>query len=200
MAEEINEDLDNLIEKIEHEIREVSIYFELYLGLFGSQQNLKTINQSSPNVFLCFKQSLIDMCIIKLCRLFDPARQRNFENISLDLLIESLDDDREIQSRLREKKNEMDVHMVQIKPYRNKRLGHNDRITHEEDRLREISNRSIDTVINLLQEFVNIIRLNKYKYEVHIVNLDYPLGDGPDRLMRLLQKGIDANRSELDNA
>jgi|GEM_PF-5872417 hypothetical protein len=196
----MNEEFDKLIDKVEKEIAGASIHFELFLSLFGSQENLTIVNQSAPNVFICFKQALIDTSIIKLCRLLDPAGRGRNRNIGIHMLIELFDDEPDFQEHLKGKGNEIEAHVAKLRAYRHKRIAHNDFETHTEIRHDVIGNTHIDSALNALQEFVNIIRIAKYGREVHILNQEYPLRDGPDRLMRLLRKGIDANQSELDNA
>lgn len=196
----MNEEFDKLINKVEKEIASASIHFELFLNLFGSQENLSVVNQSAPNVFILIKQALIDTSIIKLCRLLDPAERGRNRNIGIHMLIEYFDDEPKLQEHLREKENEIEAHVAELRSYRHKRIAHNDLETHTESRHDVIGNKHINFALNTLQDFVNIIRSEKYGHEVHILNQEYPLGDGPDRLMRLLRKGIGANQSELDNA
>lgn len=196
----MKKEFNNIIDKVEKEIADASIHFELFLRLFGSQENLRAINQSAPNVFMCFRQSLIDTTVIKLCRLLDPAEKGRNRNIGIHMLVENFEGETEFQEHLRQKAHEIEAHVEELKPYRHKRLAHNDFRTHTESRHDVIGNKHIDSAINALQEFVNLIRIKKYGHEVHILNQGYPLKDGPDRLIRLLKKGIDANQSELKNA
>ncbi|MEM1223900.1 MAG: hypothetical protein AAGH40_14200 [Verrucomicrobiota bacterium] len=190
----MNKEFDTIIDKVEKEIAEASIHFELFLSLFGSLENLQVVNKSAPNVFLCFKQTLVDSSIIKLCRLLDPAEKGKNKNIGIDLLIDYFDDEPEFQELLKEKRKAVEAHVTELRPYRHKRLAHNDLETHQENRHDIIGNRFIDAALNELQDLVNIIRNKKYGFEVHILNQEYPLQDGPERLMKLLRRGIDANQ------
>jgi len=196
----MTEELDTIIDKVEKEVTEASIHFELFLSLFGSQENLQVVYQSAPNVFLCFKQTLIDSAVIKLCRLLDSAEKGKYRNIGIDLLVDHFCEEKDFQGILKKQKEVIERHVAQLKLYRHKRLAHNDLETHQENRHDIIFNRSIDAALNELRDFVNIIRKEKYGYTCQILKQEYPLRDGPERLMGLIRKGIDANQAELDNA
>ena len=189
----MNKRAKEILEKIENQIRNASIRFELVLRLFGSEENLSIINKSAPNVFLIFHAVLMEAVVIGLNRLCDPAmdRQGN-QNLSIEILRESLQiTDHELQEKLLQLEFAIKVEVKKLNPFRNKRIAHNDLDTHIEDLHRSIDNNAINESLTLLQEYVNTICLHYENYSVHILNPPYPSGDGPNRLLLLLRKAME---------
>ena len=182
-----------ILEKIENQIRNASIRFELVLRLFGSEDNLSIINKSAPNVFLIFHAVLLEAVVIGLNRLCDPAKDRQGnQNLSIETLRESLQiTDHELQEKLLQLECAIKVEVKKLNPFRNKRISHNDLDTHIEDLHRSIDNNAINESLTLLQEYVNTICLHYENYSVHILNPPYPSGDGPNRLLSLLRKAME---------
>jgi len=189
----MNERAKEILEKIENQIRNASIRFELVLSLFGSEKNLSIINKSAPNVFLIFHAVLMEAVVIGLNRLCDPAKDRQGnQNLSIETLRESLQiTDHELQEKLLRLECAIKGEVKKLNPFRSKRIAHNDLDTHLEDLHRSIDNGAINESLTLLQEYVNTICLHYENYSVHILNPPYPSGDGPDRLLSLLRKARD---------
>lgn len=182
-----------ILEKIENQIRNASIRFELVLSLFGSEENLSIINKSAPNVFLIIHAVLMEAVVIGLNRLCDPAKDRQGnQNLSIETLRELLQiTDHELQEKLLRLECAIKGEVKKLNPFRSKRIAHNDLDTHLEDLHRSIDNGAINESLTLLQEYVNTICLHYENYSVHILNPPYPSGDGPDRLLSLLRKARD---------
>ncbi|MHC4540727.1 MAG: AbiU2 domain-containing protein [Planctomycetota bacterium] len=189
----MNKCAKEILEKIENQIRNASIRFELVLKLFGSEENLSIINKSAANVFLIFHAVIMEAVVIGLNRLCDPAKDRQGnQNLSIESLRESLQiTDHELQKKLLQFECAIKVEVKKLNPFRNKRIAHNDLDTHLEDLHRSIDNNAINESLTLLQEYVNTICLHYENYSVHILNPPYPSGDGPNRLLSLLRKAMD---------
>lgn len=188
----MNELAKEILEKIENQIRNSSIRFELVLKLFGSEENLSIINKSAPNVFLIFHGVLMEAVVIGLNRLCDPSKDRQGnKNLSIGALRESLQiTDHKLHEKLLRLECAIKGEVKKLNPFRSKRIAHNDLDTQIEDLHRSIDNGAINESLMLLQEYVNTICLYYEDYSVNILNPPYPSGDGPDRLLSLLCKAM----------
>ena len=189
----MNKRAKEILEKVENQIRNASIRFELVLRLFGSKENLSIINKSAPNVFLIFRAVLMEAVVIGLNRLCDPAKDRQGnQNLSIETLRKSLQiTDNKLQEKLLQLECAIKVEVKKLNPFRNKRIAHNDLDTQIKELYRSIDNNAINESLTLLQEYVNTICLHYENYSVHILNPPYPSGDGPNRLLSLLRKAME---------
>lgn len=185
----------SLISKIEKQIGQASIRFELLLNIWGSQENLTVLNGVAGNVFLQFHNSLIETVVIGINRLCDPAQdRRGNKNLSLERLIISLPNgtkknkDFHEQLLMLEKKIKKEV--MKLNKFRSKRVAHNDYPTHVRDWHKKIPNHSIDRSLKMMEEFVNKIYLHFDNVSVSLLNPRYPVMDGPDRLISQLRKSL----------
>ena len=192
--QKISPHLKEILTKIENEIRNISTRFELVLSLFGTDENLKIINKTGTNVFLCFHNALLETVIIGLNRLTDPAKDRKGNlNLSLELLRNSINKSAgPLQKELKELEGAINKEVLKLTPFRNKRLGHNDLETHLKDLHRVIPNSAINQALILIEQFVNVIYSHHEEQSISLLNLPYLYGDGPDRFMTLLKKATDS--------
>lgn len=190
----MDQNLKEILTKIENEIRNISTRFELVLNLFGTDENLEIINKTATNVFLCFHNALIESVIIGLNRLTDPAEDRLGNlNLSLERLRNSCNDSEGTLSKeLKELEDAIRQEVQKLAPFRNKRLGHNDLETHLRDLHKVIPNSAINQALILMEQFVNVIHSNHEEPSNSLLNLPYPYGDGPDRLMKLLKEATNS--------
>ncbi len=187
----MNKKTKSLLSKIEHQISDASVRFELLLSIYGSEDNLKIINHVAPNVFLMIHRSLIESVVMGINRLCDPeVYGRKNKNLSLKRLRLSLPQKSKENSALQhdlialEKKINNKVR--KLNKIRSKRIAHNDYETHARNWYKKIPNSAIDSSLKMMEEFINKIYLHFDNCSVHILNPPYPPGDGPDRFMRLL--------------
>ncbi len=191
---EIPTHVNDILFKIENEIRNISIRFELVLSLYGTDKNLTIINKTGTNVFLSIHNALLETVIIGLNRLTDPAKDNKGNlNLSLERLRNAISESEEnLQSKLTDLEDSIRKEVQKLAHFRNKRLGHNDLETHLKDLHKVIPNPAINSALKLMENFINTIYLHFTDCSVSLLNPQYPCGDGPDRLMGLLKKGIDS--------
>lgn len=191
----MNEDTKLIIAKVEAEIREASTHFELVLDLFGTKESLSVVNKSAPAVFIIIRQSLLDAAIIRLNRLCDPPGTKN-RNIGLASLRESLDQtDHSFINELKDLEDQIRDEVRKLKKYRDKVLAHNDYKAYKDGLHKTISNSAIDVSLRLLESYINRIYVKLENYSVSILDIPYSLGDGPEKLMRLIEEGINCQKS-----
>lgn len=195
----MNKKTKNLISKIEDEIRKASIRFELLLNIWGTQENLNTLNQVAGNVFLQFHNSLLETVVNGIIRLCDPAQDiAGNKNLTLERLRLSIPQKNPKNKVLYEQllgfEKKIKKEVKRLKIFRNKRLAHNDLLTHVRNCYRTIPNSEIDQSLKMMEEFVSIIYLHFDNCGVHILNPIYPYGDGPNRLMDHLKISLSSNR------
>lgn len=191
----MNKKTKNLISKVEDEIRKASIRFELLLNLWGSQENLTTLNRVAGNVFLQFHNSLIETVVIGINRLCDPAQDKyGNKNLSLERLRNSLPNkskrNKAFAEQLLTLEGRIKDEVKKLNKFRSKRVAHNDYQTHAKRWHRKISNPAIDRSLKMMEEFVRKIHLQFDNCDVHILNPIYSYRDGPDRLMSHLRKSL----------
>lgn len=201
----MNQEVSRLVTQIETQLRNASVEFELLLSLFGTQEKLKIINRSAPNVFITIHRCLINSVVIGLNRLCDPAidRQRN-RNLCLERLREALPKkakaNRELQKRLADLERMINAEVRKLNKYRSKRIAHNDFNALSRGWHNKVPNASIDRALNLMEQYLNEIYLKFDNASIHLLNPPYPLQDGPDRLMRIIEAGIECQLKVKQNA
>lgn len=201
----MNKKVSRLIAQIETQIRNASVEFELLLNLFGTQDRLRIVNLSAPNVFITVHRCLINSVVIGLNRLCDPAvdRQKN-KNLSLERLRDSLPKkakaNQELQKRLCQLEGQIKEEVKKLNRYRSKRIAHNDFESISRNRHKKVPNSSIDRALKLMEEFINQIYLKFDDASVSILNPQYPSKDGPDRLMRIIEKGTKCQQDAPHNS
>lgn len=201
----MNKKVRRLIAQIETQIRNASVEFELLLNLFGTQERLRIVNLSAPNVFITIRRCLVNSVVIGLSRLCDPAvdRQKN-KNLSLERLRDSLPKktkaNQELQKRLCHLEGQIKKEVKKLKRYRSTRIAHNDFGSISRKWHKKVPHSSVDRALKLMEEFINQIYLKFDDASVNILNPQYPSKDGPDRLMRIIEKGIKRQQDALHNS
>jgi hypothetical protein len=196
----MNNKTKKLLKIIEPEISHPSNRFELLLNIYGSDKNLKIINRVAPNVFIYIHNSLIDSIVISLNRLCDPPEDsRKNKNLSLKRLRLSLPKKRKnnrlLQIELECLEQEIKKQVGKLQKFRHKRIAHNDYDTHTRNWYRSIPNSAINSTIEMMGEYINKIYLHFDNANIDIIKIEYPCGDGPERLMNLLEASLKAKKS-----
>lgn len=173
---------------------EASETFELILSLFGTSENIKLINRTTPRVFSHFHNALLDGVILKLTKLTEPAKSKGSKNLSINYLIKLLENEESpIISQLKNPKQKIDSFLTELRNIRNKRIAHNNLTTHQKDLHKIINNEDINNALEELNEFFNIISMHYMNGASSQLKPIYPLGDGPDWLMSYLRVGADVH-------
>lgn len=185
----------SLISTIESQIKQASIRFELLLNIWGSKENLILINEVAGNVFLQFHNSLIETVVIGINRLCDPAQDsRGNKNLSLERLIISLPKgtkkNKDFYGQLLILEKEIKKEVKKLNKFRSKRVAHNDYLTHAKNWHKTIQNAAIDRSLKMMEELVYEIYLYFDNCDVHILDITYPIKDGPDRLISQLRRSL----------
>ena len=191
----MNQVTKNVISNIESQIKQASIRFELLLNIWGSKENLTILNGVAGNVFLQFQNSLIETVVIGINRLCDPAQDsQGNKNLSLERLIISLPKEtkknKDFHEQLLILEKEIKKEVKKLNKFRSKRVAHNDYLTHARNWHRRIPNPAIHRSLKLMEELVYKIYLHFDNSDVHILDITYPIKDGPDRLMAHLKKSV----------
>lgn len=169
--------------------------FELLLNIWGSDENITTLNKIAGNVFLQFHNSLIETVVIGINRLCDPAQDgRGNKNLSLERLLASLPKgtkkNKDFHKQLLILEGETKKEVKKLNKFRSKRVAHNDYLTHAKNWHRKTPNRAIDRSLKMMEELVHKIYLHFDNCDVHILDITYPIKDGPYRLMSHLKRSL----------
>jgi hypothetical protein len=196
MASKLNRKTRKLLLQIERQIRDASMRFELLLNIYGSRENLTIINRVAPNVFLLIRNALLETIVIGLNRLCDPSQDsRGNKNLSIErlrlFLPKNTKKNKILYDEILELENKIKREVGKLNKFRSKRIAHSDYHTHARNWYRKIQNSAIDRSLKMMAEIVSKIYLHFDNASVHILDVIYPLGDGPDRLMSQLKRSLD---------
>ncbi len=191
----MNRKTKSLLSKIERQIKQASIRFELLLNIWGSEENLTILNGVAPNVFLQIHNSLIETVVIGITRLCDPAQDRpGNKNLSLERLINSIpkgtNKNKDFHEQLLILENKIKNEVRKLNKYRSKRVAHNDYPTHAKNWHRKIPNSAIDRTLKMMEELICRIYLHFDNRDVHILDITYQIKDGPNRLISHLRRSL----------
>jgi len=189
---------------IEKEISAASSEFEMLLGIYGSKENLDILNKSSNIVFATLRNSLILSIILRLNKLTERAKDRQGNlNLCLERLRLALpsrtDENAALVDRLIAKEKEIKEAVRKLNKFRSKRIAHNDWPSMSGQWHKTVSNQAIDKSINLMEEYINMIYLHFDNMSVGL-KPEFRINDNPQRLLKILKLGLEANQSLLDNA
>ena len=181
-------------EKIFHKIYdlavETSATFELFLSLFGNSENIELINRTTPGVFAHLHNALLDSVILKLTKLTERAKTKGSKNLSIDYLIKLLENEESpIISQLKNPKKKIDSILTELRKIRNKRIAHNNLATYQGDLHKIINNKDINSALEELNDFFNIISMHYMNGVSSQLKPIDPLGDGPELFMSYLRVG-----------
>jgi hypothetical protein len=121
---------DDIAEAIYQQTCALHVWWILYQQLFSSgERRVELLNEFVPEFGATLQELLADVIILGICRLCDPAKQRKFENMSLEYLLSQIQPAPSASeaSHLAGLLSAIGDSIKPLQDHRNKRLAHHDR-------------------------------------------------------------------------
>jgi hypothetical protein len=164
---EFPEDVRDTFEDVWQDVSSLHATWKLYLDLFGTTGTVQVLSEAAPAAFQAIETCIRSHMIMAFGRLIDPATQgikdKPKENLSLERLAQVLRPHADLATSARWDRQVTTI-QDQCKPistWRNKRVGHKDRMTALESHanaLPGISRGDVEKALGLLRDLLNDIQ------------------------------------------
>ncbi|HLO13933.1 MAG TPA: hypothetical protein VK206_03825 [Anaerolineales bacterium] len=167
------------------DVADLRTKWNFYLELFSSEESTELLNDIAPASFHMIEESLRREMMMAICRLSDPVKSREQDNLSLRTLVEMLDEHDKPVDFLDDFRQACKL----VRIIRNKRLGHNDlntRIKPQDNPLPGIGRTQIEQIIVLGEQILNFVYQRFENGELRFRTIHE---GGADTLLFWLRKG-----------
>lgn len=170
--------------------------WEIYNQLYGENpKRIDFLNNTAPTFFGILQGILLNDVQLTLSKLADPAATRNIPNLTLETLLQGIEDlpDRQLSARLRPLLAGYRTACADIKTRRNKDIAHFDFAVQIAPSQKAItlpgpSRKEIADALAALQEFMRTVFAH---FEgKHMAYEMFSLHDGANQLLFLLKQGL----------
>lgn len=173
-------------------VSHLNLRWKLHKDLFQGAGKHSLFNESGSNVWREIENSIIDSVFMDISRLFDRAEMSGRANVSISRLLDSIDSSKYLEILGQNGENSLKLFEELIKPWRNRKLGHNDaRIIIGADFLPDVEYSKIDELIFMVNEIARYVSLCTNDVDRHFP----PSITGSawtNRLFRVLREGVEA--------
>lgn len=179
----LREDIREIFTWLCQDIASLQTKWNLYLGLFSSQENAALLSDLAQSSFQIIEESLRNDMTMAICRLSDPAQLMGKDNLSLKALAQRCGEVDSVPELL---KDFLDA-CKPVQQYRNKRVGHNDlntTIKPRDNPLPGIGRHQIDRILELASVILNAVYQQFVDGELHFT--PFQIG-GADTLIHWLK-------------
>lgn len=158
------EGIEPIVTLIKFEIAWLHGRWRIFQQLYcGPSENIELLNNTAPTYFYITRKVLLEGILISISRLTDPKSTLGHKNISLDQIIDRLDEnqDRCLKKKLEEQLDTIDEITKTIRNYRSKKLAHWD-LEHSlefEEPLEVITIKTIDDALEAIMKFMNDLEI-----------------------------------------
>jgi hypothetical protein len=169
--------------------------WEFYLDLFGLEENTSLLDGTAKVFFETVEESFRYDIALTICRLSDPSKTANQENLSINTLIEKS----ESITGLTELCNSFKTACKPVRKYRNKIISHSDlkiSLKPDDNSLPSISKNDIVNIILLTNRIFDLVS-SHYGNEAQIFFLPLLRG-GSDELIYWLNEGMEAYKRKIE--
>ncbi|MHB8192955.1 MAG: AbiU2 domain-containing protein [Bellilinea sp.] len=158
------EEIESIVTLIKSEIVWLHGHWRIFQQLFcGPSEIIDLLNNTAPTYFYITQKALFDDIIISLVRLTDKKSTLGYQNISLDQIINCLDENQypELKAKLEEQLITINELTKSLRNYRSKKLAHWDleQALKIVEPLEVISLKMINDVLEALGIFMNDLEL-----------------------------------------
>lgn len=87
---DLDKHLGDVYQEINQEVIRVHAYWKLTLQLFGTNESVEILNRAGGFAIRAIQDSLIETTLLRIAKLTDPKQQGSHSNLSLDQLLEHL--------------------------------------------------------------------------------------------------------------
>lgn len=191
----MSERLEKIFSECKSEVTRLHYRWTMYRQVYATNAHrVEILNRTAAN-FLAEVQALhIDGMLLDLSKLTDPARQGRFENISLELLINELEEgEHGSVEELRSKLTELREASEKFRSLRNKKIAHADlysNSTFSDKPLPGVSSDEIEQGLALVRDIMNSVESRMYQSLTFYDEVVTPLASDGRSLVIWLQKGL----------
>jgi hypothetical protein len=172
-------------------VANLNLRWRLFEEVFLSEEGVGVFNEAGIGVWEVMRECTLDALLMDIARLMDPKTMRGRTNLTFELVIQQIPrtaftKDLDIQMKEAE-----EIFTMCLKPWRNRRLGHNDResLTNREP-LPDIPYEQIGLVVKLISKIAKSIAATARDRDQSFV--PYILGsDWAARLFLILRAGLE---------
>jgi hypothetical protein len=183
-----------LFDSLREETLDLHMRWKLYRHLYaGPKEDIVLLNRSAPSIFGILQSLLFDDCVLRICRITDPASRGNYEYLSVYQLVESLGNvDAEIlgcdlQAILRD----LETACSKMRTLRNRRIAHADlkqALWIAAEPLPGVSIEDVDVAVRLLSKLLNTVEVPFRRSRTFYGDVLIPIDDDAERLLSLLRQ------------
>ena len=182
-----------LFDSLRDEAITLHVGWKLYRRLYaGSSEDVVLLNKSGSSIFRMLQFLLFDDCLLRLCRLTDPASSGPYKYRSIRQLVSALRDvDASIfECDLGVAVRELEAACSEIRTLRNARIAHSD-LEHSLEisasPLPGISIKDVDHALRLLSKLLNHIEVPMRRSRTYYGDILVPVDADSERLLSLLR-------------
>lgn len=155
---------EELLEEIKQDTWRLRHIWTTFRFLYaGEKKNVDVLNATAAGFFSMTQRLMFDDVILKICRLTDPAKNRQQENLTLKRLVEATEwqtTDPARYDAYTAKAAAVDTACTSCREHRNKRISHRDvGLFKQMFKLPDATLRMIDDAIAAIEEFVRDINV-----------------------------------------
>ena len=101
--------------------------FDEYRDLYeGNTTRVRLLHEVAPKFFYKLNLILVEYILLNMCKLTDPARSGKDDNLTVEYILEIIDEQKSRELGLDELSDKIHSIRKHIKPARNKIIAHND--------------------------------------------------------------------------
>ena len=160
----MNKDFQNIFDALQNEVVWLHARYLSYKSLYGkTEERISLLKSSASSFFYHLQFILLDDIELFICKLIDPAQQGSNLNLTLEQILNLIDDKKKFKTELITKLKEIRKSASAIRDKRNKRLGHFDlqiSLSRQVEFFTKASRNEIENILNHISEFLNIIEYN----------------------------------------
>ena len=182
-----------LFDSLREEVIALHVRWKLYRHLYaGAKEDVILLNKSGPSVFGMLQSLLFDDCLLRVCRLTDPASAGPFKYRSVRQLVDALRnlDASSFECDLDAALKELQGSCSGIRTLRNARIAHAD-LEHSlrvsESPLPGVSINDVDLVLRLLSSLLNHVEMPLRRSRTYYGDALVPIDADAELLLSLLR-------------
>lgn len=186
--EKVPERIRTVVMWLSQDVASLQSKWDFYKKLFNNEQNTELLSELAAWSFNIIEESLRNDMTMAICRLSDPSKTFNKENLSLAYLVENCPEIPGLDAMLIDFQNSCEP----VSKYRNKQVGHNDLSTvikPRENPLPGINEEQINKVVKLASNLLNRVFSHFTKTELYFYTVSR---DDADTLVFWLRAGKDS--------
>mgnify|MGYP006296672423 CR=1 FL=1 len=190
----MNTHLRETYEEIDQDVCRLHAYWQIFIQLFGKEESVELLNSTAAFAARSIQLALRNQIYLKITKLTDPAEQKAYKNLSLEELVQSVQD-KELREDLQAELERINKLVQPIKKYRNKVLAHKDKkvALKTKDALQPVTRADIRDILSSMRAFMHSFQ-EGYDDCNKVVYKEFALGADGRHLLFYLNRGYIASQ------